>query len=60
MYIDGQWINAKNNATFPVFNPANGDKIADVPNGDREDTANAVDAAQRALDQVLAGQTPDL
>jgi succinate-semialdehyde dehydrogenase/glutarate-semialdehyde dehydrogenase len=51
MYIDGQWINAKNNATFPVFNPANGDKIADVPNGDREDTANAVDAAQRAFDK---------
>ena len=51
MYIDGQWINAKNNATFPVFNPANGDKIGDVPNGDREDTANAVDAAQRAFDK---------
>ena len=51
MYIDGQWINAKNNATFPVFNPANGEKIGDVPNGDREDAAEAIDAAQRAFEQ---------
>ena len=51
MFIDGQWINAKNNDTFPVFNPANGDKIGDVANGDHEDTANAVDAAQRAFDK---------
>jgi acyl-CoA reductase-like NAD-dependent aldehyde dehydrogenase len=42
MYIDGQWINAKNNATFPVFNPANGEKIGDVPNGDREETFGPV------------------
>ena len=51
MYIDGQWINAKNNATFPVFNPANGEKIWDVPNGDREDAAGAIDAAQRAFEK---------
>ena len=51
MYIDGQWINAKNNATFPIFNPANGGKIGDVPNGDREDAAGAIDAAQRAFEK---------
>lgn len=51
MYIDGQWINAKNNATFPVFNPANGEKIGDVPNGDREDAAGAIDAGQWAFEK---------
>ena len=51
MYIDGQWINAKNNDTFPVFNPANGAKIGDVPDGGREDAAGAIDAAQRAFEK---------
>ena len=51
MYIDGQWINAKNNATFPVFNPATGDKIGEVADGDREDAASAIDAAQGAFDK---------
>ncbi len=51
MYIDGQWINAKNNATFPVFNPATGDKIDEVADGAREDAASAIDAAQRAFDK---------
>ena len=51
MYIDGQWIHAKNNATFSVFNPANGEKIGDVPNGDREDAAGAIDAARRAFEK---------
>lgn len=51
MYIDGQWINAENNATFPVFNPANGEKIGDIPNGDREDAARSIDAARQAFDK---------
>ena len=48
MYIDGQWINAKNGATFDVLNPANGEKIGEVPDGDRRDTVQAIEAAQRA------------
>ena len=51
MYIDGQWINAKNNAAFPVFNPATGDKIGEVADADREDAVSAIDAAQRAFDK---------
>ena len=27
MYIDGQWIQAENDASFDVFNPATGEKI---------------------------------
>ena len=37
MYINGKWVSAKNNSVFSVFNPASGEKIGEVPNGDRQD-----------------------
>ncbi|WP_190294979.1 NAD-dependent succinate-semialdehyde dehydrogenase [Marinobacter sp. R17] len=48
-YINGQWVNATKNHTFPVFNPSTGDKIADVPDLGAEETAGAIDAADAAL-----------
>ncbi len=47
MYIDGQW--AKKKGTFEVLNPATGEKIADVPDGGRDDAATAIAAADRAF-----------
>lgn len=47
MYIDGQWAKAK--GTFEVLNPATGEKIADVPDGGRDDAAAAIAAADRAF-----------
>ncbi len=47
MYIDGQWAKAK--GTFEVLNPATGEKIADVPDGGRDDAATAIAAADRAF-----------
>ncbi len=47
MYIDGQW--AKTKGTFEVLNPATGEKIADVPDGGRDDAAAAIAAADRAF-----------
>ncbi len=49
MYIDGKWETAKNNAVFAVYNPANGEKVGEVPDGDREDAVRAIDAADRAF-----------
>ena len=49
MYIDGQWIEAYNNARFDVFNPATGEKIGSVANGDQTDAARAIAAAARAF-----------
>lgn len=49
MYIDGKWENAKNNAVFDVINPASGEKIGEVPDGDREDAVRAIAAADRAF-----------
>lgn len=54
MYINGEWVSALENRMFPVFNPADGGKIADVPDGDRSDVRNAIDAADRALAQWSA------
>jgi len=49
MYIDGQWTQARSDRVFDVFNPATGDKINEVPDGDREDAARAIEAAGRAF-----------
>ena len=34
MLIDGKWVPAASGKTFPVYNPANGDVIAQVAEGD--------------------------
>jgi len=43
MYIDGSWTQAKSKAVFDVFNPANNEKIGEVPDGGRDDAAGAID-----------------
>ena len=48
MYIDGQWIQAENDADFDVFNPATGEKIGAVANGDQKDAARAIESAAGA------------
>jgi succinate-semialdehyde dehydrogenase/glutarate-semialdehyde dehydrogenase len=47
VYIDGQWQSAK--ANFAVFNPANGEQIGEVADGQREHAKLAIEAAARAL-----------
>ncbi|MGA2479530.1 MAG: NAD-dependent succinate-semialdehyde dehydrogenase [Spirochaetia bacterium] len=49
MLIDGKWVGAASGATFPVMNPANGEKVADAPLGAREDALSALKAASRAF-----------
>jgi len=48
-YIDGAWVNADNNQTFAVTNPANGDVLGSVPEMGRTETARAIAAAEAAL-----------
>ena len=50
MLIDGQFVPATAGKTFPVFNPANGEVICEVPEGDSQDVDKAVLAARRAFD----------
>ncbi len=46
-YIDGQWLSG--GPTYPVFNPATGDVLAEVQKGGAEETDLAIAAANRAL-----------
>ena len=48
-YIDGAWVDADNNQTFAVTNPANGDVLGAVPEMGRAETARAIAAADAAL-----------
>jgi phenylacetaldehyde dehydrogenase len=50
LLIGGQWLDAKSGKTFEVFNPADGQVIAHVAAGDKEDIALAVAAARKAFD----------
>ena len=48
-YINGQWVDADNGATFPVTNPANGELIVEVAKAGAAETARAIDAADQAM-----------
>jgi len=48
-YIDGAWVDADNNQTFAVTNPANGEVLGAVPEMGRAETARAIAAAEAAL-----------
>ncbi len=50
MLIDGKWVAAASGKTFPVYNPATGEVLAQVAEGDREDINRAVKAARKAFE----------
>src|SRR6516164_3460500 len=47
--IDGKACRAASGETFPTFNPATGDRLADVPACSREDVDAAVASARAAF-----------
>lgn len=49
MFIQGAWTEAASGKTFPVINPATGETITEVPDGDREAAKRAIDAAHDAF-----------
>jgi acyl-CoA reductase-like NAD-dependent aldehyde dehydrogenase len=48
MLIDGKWVLAKSGKTFPTFNPATGEEIAQIPLAGPEEVDMAAMAARRA------------
>ena len=50
MLINGKWVDAASGKTFPTFNPATGEVLAHVAEGDREDIDRAVKAARAAFE----------
>ena len=50
MLIDGRFVAAASGKTFPSYDPATGEVLAQVAEGDREDVERAVRAARRAFE----------
>jgi phenylacetaldehyde dehydrogenase len=50
MLINGRWVNSISGKTFPTYNPATGEVLAQVAEGGREDIEQAVRAARKAFD----------
>jgi phenylacetaldehyde dehydrogenase len=48
--INGKWVEAVSGKTFPAFNPATGEVLANIAEGDREDINRAVAAARAAFE----------
>ncbi len=48
-YINGEWIDADNNATVNVLNPATGETVASIANLAGDETRRAIEAAEAAL-----------
>jgi phenylacetaldehyde dehydrogenase len=50
LFINGQWTDAASGKTFATPNPATGETLANVAEGDAEDVNRAVRAARQAFD----------
>ena len=48
-YVGAQWVGADSGATFPVYDPATGDTVANVPRMGAPETRRAIEAADAAL-----------
>src|SRR3984957_11226600 len=50
LLINGKWVEAASGKTFATYNPATGEVLARVAEGDREDINRAVKAARTAFE----------
>src|SRR4030088_3292405 len=50
LYINGEWVDSKSNKTFPVYDPASEEVIAQVPDANADDVNRAVAAAKAAFE----------
>ncbi|MFN7929497.1 MAG: aldehyde dehydrogenase family protein, partial [Blastocatellia bacterium] len=48
-FIDGQWVASASGRTFADYNPATGEQIAEIAEGDAADVDRAVTAARQAF-----------
>jgi aldehyde dehydrogenase (NAD+) len=51
MFVDGQWVEAGNGATYGIPNPATEETIGTAPDAGVEDMRRAIGAARRAFDE---------
>lgn len=57
LFINGEWISSSSGETFEVRNPANGEVIAQVAKGTRDDAKRAIEAARHAFDEGGWGES---
>jgi len=50
LFINNEWQKSASGKTFPTINPATGEKIADICEGDKADVEKAVAAAKHAFE----------
>jgi len=50
MLINGKWVDSASSKTFPTYNPATGEVLSNVAEGDSEDIDRAVKAARAAFE----------
>lgn len=50
LFIDGEWVDASSDKTFPTVDPATGETLCEVPEAESGDVNRAVEAARRAFD----------
>jgi phenylacetaldehyde dehydrogenase len=50
MLINGKWVEAVSGKTFPTYNPATGEVLAQIAEGDKQDIDLAVKAARQAFE----------
>src|SRR6201988_3879355 len=50
MYINGEWVASNSNKTFPVYDPASEEGLAQVPDANADDVTRAVAAAKTAFE----------
>jgi len=58
IFINNQWVPAASGKTFPTYNPATGEVLAQVAEGDKEDINRAVKAARRAFENPAWADMP--
>ena len=51
LYINGEWVDSKSNKTFPVYDPASEEVIAQAPDANADDVNRAVAAAKAAFEE---------
>ena len=51
IYINGEWTGSASRKTFPVYDPASEEVIAQVPDCNADDVNRAVAAARAAFDE---------
>ena len=49
LFINGEWVDARGGATFPVYNPSTGEVWSNVADASRADARAAIEAAQAAF-----------